>query len=627
MENTTNEGQTQVYTDGGVNPQAGEQTDAPFLNQPRQQLLDIINVLFQQSGKMSDGDKGNKIDHSASMTDEQVLAILVGMGIPQQMAMSGISMYRESNRDQSDIYTENNNQKNHNKMNFTLTDLYENVMDSINRLKAMDNDNSRVSYSVRESLTILEEAINAFPMKLKNANLALISEEIEKSANPDLKFKIARNLYTRLSQNTWLNPISELREYIMESYNNSKWYFRISESIERTGMQKGKLIESLNSDLVSLLNESDVKSKFAIIAARHPWSMDTKAIVNEMNAEDQKVASTANGKVVKILSPVLESENGLTFQLHSKNYTYDGKTITEATVTDPRFFDVSEGLKMFSRNGDILSLHGDNGKTLEYNITEGTLLMGKINLSNVSIIELKESLLATNFSGYRNQWQNDKICKFFESVDLVCELDDFTTIQNQEFTDVFLTMIGVQEGIYINKVNPGMRLNEMIKLNTATETVDIVKEFINFDISPILSERLLAENNEKAIEESKRKDLTDSLSFLEEKKLEVKAAIKVLGETEELSEALDLLDEELRSKEKELANSYISEKKSKDDYLNDGFVEASVKKDGQGLKVRQEVLVNAEEYASLGDDDMLSVIIPKNGKNIVMSKSDLEVKI
>ena len=561
MENTTNEGQTQVYTDGGVNPQAGEQTDAPFLNQPRQQLLDIINVLFQQSGKMSDGDKGNKIDHSASMTDEQVLAILVGMGIPQQMAMSGISMYRESNRDQSDIYTENNNQKNHNKMNFTLTDLYENVMDSINRLKAMDNDNSRVSYSVRESLTILEEAINAFPMKLKNANLALISEEIEKSANPDLKFKIARNLYTRLSQNTWLNPISELREYIMESYNNSKWYFRISESIERTGMQKGKLIESLNSDLVSLLNESDVKSKFAVVAARHPWSMDTKAIVNEMNAEDQKVASTANGKVVKILSPVLESENGLTFQLHGKNYTYDGKTITEATVTDPRFFDVSEGLKMFSRNGDILSLHGDNGKTLEYNITEGTLLMGKINLSNVSIIELKESLLATNFSGYRNQWQNDKICKFFESVDLVCELDNFTTIQNQEFTDVFLTMIGVQEGIYINKVNPGMRLNEMIKLNTATETVDIVKEFINFDISPILSERLLAENNEKAIKESKRKDLTDSLSFLEEKKLEVKAAIKVLGETEELSEALDLLDEELRGKEKELANSYISEKK------------------------------------------------------------------
>ena len=621
-----NEGQTQVYADGGLDPTAGIDNGAAYLNQPRQQLLDIIHVLFNQSGKMKPDGKG-KIIQSGPMTDAQVLAILVGMGIPQQMAISGITKYKGGQVSESDIYTETNNQKNDNKMNFTLTDLYENVMESINGLKAMDNDNSRVSYSVKDSLTILEEALNAFPMKLKNADLSLISEEIEKSANPNLKFKIARNLYTKLSVSTWLNPISELREYIMESYNNAKWEFRISESIARTEYQKGKLMESFNSDLVSLLNESDVKSKFAVVAAKHPWSMDAKAIINEMNAEDQKVASTANGKVVSVLSPVLESEEGLTFHLHGKNYTYNGTDITEANVTDPRFFDVSEGLNMFSRNGNILSLHGDNGKTLEYNITEGTLTMGKIDMTNYSIIELKESLLATNFSGYRNQWQNDKICKFFESVDMVAEMDNFTTVQNQEFLDVFLTMIGVSEGVYINKVNPGMNLNEMSKIDTATETVEVVKEFINFDVSPILSERLIAENNEKAISETKRKDLTDSISFLEEKKSEVEAAIKKLGETEELSEALNLIDEELKGKEKELANSYISEKKTKDDYLNDGFVEASIVKASQGLKKRQEVLVNAEEYASLGDDDLLTVMIPKTGKSIVMPKADLEVKI
>jgi len=631
MKNTMNEGQTQVYSDGAIAAQPGVNTSAPYLNQPRQQLMDIIQVLFNQSGKMSDivptgKNQTSKITHSAGMTDQQVLAILVGMGIPQQMAVSGIAKYREMSS-QSDIYTENNNkQKNHKKMKFTLTDLYENVVDSINGLKAMDNDNSRVSYSVKESLTILEKAITAFPMKLKNADLSAISEELENSVNPNLKFQIASNLYSKLAQSTWLNPISELREFIMESYESSKWYFRISESIERTGNQKGNLMESLNSDLTSLLNESDVKSKFAVIAAKHPWSMDAKAIINEMNAEDKKVASTANGKIVTLLSPVLESDNGLQFQLHGKNYNFDGKDITEANVTDPRFFDVSEGLDMFSRNGNILSLYGENGKSLEYNITEGTLTMGKVDMTNYSIIELKESLLATNFSGYRKQWQNDKICKFFESIDLLAEMDNFTTIQSQEFLDVFLTVIGVQEGIYINKVNPAMSLNEMVKLNTATETVNIVKEFINFDISPILSERLLAENNEKAIDESKRKNLTETISFLEEKKSEVEAAIKKLGDNTELTEALDLLAEELKGKEKELADSYISEKKTKDDYLNDGFVEASVVKASQGLKKRQEVLVNAEEYASLGDDDLLTVMIPKTGKSIVLPKEDLEVK-
>jgi len=386
-------------------------------------------------------------------------------------------------------------------------------------------------------------------------------------------------------------------------------------------------MESLTNDLTSLLNESDVKSKFAAVAAKNPWSMDCKAIVNEMNAEDTNVASTANGKVVSVLSPVLESENGLTFRLHGKNYNFNGADITEANVTDPRFFDVSEGIDMFSRNGNILSLHGENGKSLEYNIAEGTLSMGKVDMTNYSIIELKEALLATNFSGYRNQWQNDKICKFFESVDLLAEMDNFTTIQSQAHKDVFVSVIALDEGIYVNTVNPGMGINEMKKYDTATETVDIVKEFVNFDLSSLLSERLIAEDNEKAIEENKRKDISDAISFLEEKKAEVKATINKIGETEELTEALNLLEAELKGKEKELADSYISEKKTKDDYLNDGFVEASVKKNGQGLKKRQEVLVNAEEYASLGDDDLLTIIVPKNGKSIVLPKEDLEVKI
>ena len=165
-----NEGQTQVYADGRVEPQAGINQDQEYLQNPPQQLMDIIHVLFQQSGRMTDIEPAGTIDHSGSMSKEQVLTILVGMGIPQTMAEAGLTKYLENHKDKSDIYTENNNQKNHNKMNFTLTDLYENVMESINGLKAMDNDSSRVSYSVKESLTILEGAITAFPMKLKNAN-------------------------------------------------------------------------------------------------------------------------------------------------------------------------------------------------------------------------------------------------------------------------------------------------------------------------------------------------------------------------------------------------------------------------------------------------------------------------
>jgi hydroxylamine reductase (hybrid-cluster protein) len=146
---------------------------------------------------------------------------------------------------------------------------------------------------------------------------------------------------------------------------------------------------------------------------------------------------------------------------------------------------------------------------------------------------------------------------------MVCEMDNFTSIQSQEFLALFLTMINVEESIFINKINGSMKLNEMVKTSSATDAVKLVKEFINYDVTPILSERLVKENNQKAIRDRKIEELNSVISFLEEKKNEVSAAIKAIGESAELNEALNLIQSEINKKEKELANSYISESDEK----------------------------------------------------------------
>jgi len=576
------------------------------------------------------------------------------MGIPQQLGMSAINAFKGNQ------ITENNNkQKNHNKMNFTLAELHENVMKSINALNEMNSDQSRVSYSAKNALNILEESLKAFPMRFKNEETEVISEEIENSVNPMLKFSIAKQLHRDLASSEWLNPIKELRSYIAGAYTDTKWSFRISEAIERTKGQRGKLYEGLVNDLEGLLTESSdsIKTKFSAIAAKNPWSLDCKAIVNEMKAEDNKAIENGGGAISTILSPVLESENGLTFHLHGKNYIFDGKTISETKVEDARFFDVLEGLGMFKNMNGTLVTFGESGKTLEYNLTEGTLKLGNVDLSNSSIIEVKEALMVNNFFGYRNQWKINNVCKFFESVDLLAEMDNFTNITSTEFTNLFLTLIGVQEGIYVNKVNSAMHLNEMVLVESATETVKLVKEFINYDASPILSERLIAENDEAAKVEKERSEISDKISFLEEKKAKVKEAINKLGETEELTEAMNLLEEEISKFEKSLQETYdrvvlggnkgdkskthkgedyeeedekdesVTEKKSRKEYLDDGFVEAEVNKSGNGLRKGQEVYVSAEDYTSLGDSDSLECIDYKTGKTTICPKGQLNVKI
>lgn len=629
MEKVIKEGQTQVYADGSIDRQYGVQTDAPYLNAPPQQLIDIVGVLFSQSGKTKLDGKNGKVVESGPMTDEQVLAILVGMGTPQQLAMSAINAFKGN---QTEITENNNKQKNHNEMKFTIAELHENVMKSIEALKVMNSDNSRVSYSAKNALNILEESLKAFPMRFKNQETKVISEEIENSVNPMLKFNIAKNLHKSLSSSDWLNPVRELRSYISGAYDDSKWSFRISEAITRTQSQKGKMFEGLVTDLESLLTESSdsIKSKFSAVAAKNPWSLDCKAILNEMKAEDNKATANGGGTISTILSPVLESENGLTFHLHGKNYNFNGKTITEAEVKDFRFFDVLEGLGMFKNmNGTLVTFGEGNDRTLEYNLAEGTLTLGKTDLSNASIIELKESLMALNFFGYRNQWKIDKVCKFFESVDLLAEMDNFTNITSSEFNNLFLTMINVQEGIYVNKVNSAMHINEMVFVSSATDAVKLVKEFINYDASPILSEQLIAENDEVAKVEKLRSDISDKISFLEEKKAKVKEAINKLGETEELTEAMNLLQEEISKFEKSLQETYdkaVTEK-SRNEYLDDGFVEAEINKNGNGLKKGMEVFVSAEDYTSLGDNDQLECVNPKTGKTTICPKSQLNIKI
>lgn len=658
MEKVIKEGQTQVYSDGSIDRQYGVQTDAPYLNMPPQQLIDIVGVLFAQSGKTTLDGKNGKVVESGPMTDSQVLAILVGMGTPQQLAMSAINAFKGN---QTEITENNNKQKNHNKMKFTIAELHENVMKSVEGLKEMNSDNSRTSYTAKNALNILEESLKAFPMRFKNEETEVISEEIENSVNPMLKFSIAKDLHRDLSSSAWLNPVNELRTYIEGAYTDSKWSFRISEAIQRTKSQRGKLYEGLVNDLESLLSESSdsIKSKFSTIAAKNPWSLDCKSIVNEMKAEDNIATSNAGGSISTILSPVLESENGLTFHLHGKNYNFDGKTITETEVKDSRFFDVLEGLGMFKNiEGTLVTFGEGNNKTLEYNLSEGTLKLGETDLTNSSIIELKESLMALNFFGYRNQWKIDNVCKFFESVDLLAEMDNFTNITSTEFANLFLTMIGVSEGIYVNKVNSAMHLNEMVFVPSATEAVKLVKEFINYDASPILSERLIAENDEAAKVEKERSDISDKISFLEEKKAKVKEAINKLGETEELTEAMNLLEEEISKFEKSLQETYdkvvlggnkgdkskthdgedyededekkeeaVTEKKSRKEYLDDGFVEAEVNKSGNGLRKGQEVYVSAEDYTSLGDDDQLTCIDYRSGKETICPKGQLNVKI
>ncbi len=212
-----NEGQTQVYMNGMITPQYGVNNTPP----PPRQLLDIITGLKTGTPK----------------SDAQLLAILVGMGTNQKMAEQAILFHNTMNQPQIE-----ENQKNHNKMTFTLSSLYEQVNLCINQLKEIKSDRSRVSYTTQSALSILESTLNSFPMRFTTDGVSdVVSEEVENTVNPSLKFGIASKLHKQLSVASWVNPVKQLREFIENSYAENKFLFRVSQSVQNKRQQRGKM--------------------------------------------------------------------------------------------------------------------------------------------------------------------------------------------------------------------------------------------------------------------------------------------------------------------------------------------------------------------------------------------------
>lgn len=643
-----NEGQTQVYMNGMVTPQYGVNTQASYLNTPPPQLMSIANEFFK-SGK----------------SPAQVIAILVGMGTPQQLAQSAVNVYVMQNP--STVMVSNSlpnrnppgypspagriknlntlgaiTEKNNNKMRFTLNNLYNKIQESLAAIDVIKSDESRISYSANNAKTLLESTAKRFPnLTLSQEILSYLSESeidaikegkistldiIDYKINPNIKFGIANILFRESALYDWLDPIYSLRNYIKGIHTNNRWSFRLSEAVDAIYARNNPLDQRLAKDLIQMLNESVdvIEDKIIDTSKKNPWSREIAIISNEIN-ETRKGARQGKVSVVRAYSPILVEGNSFIFHLNGKNYRMSGNKIREVGVADSRYLRVIESMSMFSKINNILTLTGKDLKTLEINLTEGTTKIGNTDFSGSNAHIIKEALMNMQFFNHRDLWKIDKVCSLVESLDMIVELDNFLTLSSDEFTNVFLTMISVDEGVWLNKVNASMRLNEIKFVNTASEALSETKTFIGYDATAYLSERLIKEGNETAKIQKRRDLLNKELSFLVEKKGDIELAIKRIGNVSELTEALGLITSEISKKEKDLQSTYISEKKTKTDYLNDGYVEATLKNQIQSLKKGQSILINAEEFASLGADDLIDVVDAKTTESFLVPKNNIAV--
>lgn len=517
---------------------------------------------------------------------------------------------------------------------FNLIQLYENLVSAARDLKDLATAKDNASYSAMSSFSIIENAIKQFPAEVaimigrKNAGLPVDESKL----NPAIKYMIAENVYKSLN-GSFLVPVKTLCSYIQSTMETDKWGYVGAQVMESCAKKSSNnmyaaLYEQMNS---VLLNDNDdvYESLKKVASDSEFWCNESKQVIALMESEEYSETKKLNKtavennccSMVKMFTPFISENNRIVFNLYGKNYALSNGRILETRVSNEKYNNVVNGLSLMNYNAkeNTLDYYGANGKVLEYKIDENRICIGSNDLTDLPSLDLRDALSISGMFNKGNVQHIDTLVKMFESRDMISELDNAVNLRSDVNAGVFLTLISVEEGFYVNSVDYNNYTNEMKFFKSATAAKNYIKESINYDATNILREALKAEGDKKAAIMEERSNIQDRIDFLKEQRSKIVSKIESTPkniDTTALVEALNLLECEIKDNELALGTTYTAD-------CGSNCVPVKVSNLVGTLVPGDIVYVDAAAFAEAPEYTTITVTDPKTGSSVVVNKSDL----
>lgn len=626
-------------------------------------MADRTNTLNEDYGVYLNGyfpsieDLANAKDNLRNITEQlyksgkspnQVFFILAGMGIPKEKASFAAQAYQVPAAEVP-LTIMKITEKNQNKMNFNLISLREKLETLSSTLGELKNDRN-FSYSAGMAQSAVDSILEATKSRIAS-HIQKVSqgEEVKGITYSVEEGKLS---FTEVTDKTTVleaavSISSSLRNFstlnaVMELVNEANMFISenaVSISIKRaitqlSPKQDNKAFATAIDTLSSLYEneESYILENFEKETKSISWIAEVRGVLEQVNALNNKLNSTKEAVVENVYSPVLLNEDGsYTFYLHGKYYTLNENKVESTENRNGLMHTMVSLMERFTFNGNnTISTYGSNQKELVIDLNESKVLLEGKELDYTNVNEFRKILLSTNFVQYNEMYKVDELCMFIENVDMMKQLDFVTSLRSRMYESVRVNIMKLNESVFVNRINAKMGINDLLESNSAIEVQGLINEYVNYDISTLLSEMIDGERKALLDLNKEKEEISEALTFLKDKKKEVENAISKIGESEDLSKALDILESEIISKEKELQEVFdkisgrVDEKKSPEDL---GYIEAIVIKPFDGFSKGEKVFVGAEEYttAGKGEDIPYSDMNMKKKGNV--SKNHVEVNI
>jgi len=397
---------------------------------------------------------------------------------------------------------------------------------------------------------------------------------------------ILENACKQLSAYSWMKPvgefINETREFLKRNELGiliERVIFDLEVSRDSGYYKKAieKLTEAANSEnpVYTIVETMETEKWIPLVKRIYEYCEKLKGSSNGHNP---------NFKVSKIYSPIefIEEKGSYAFFSNGKVFETDGNTITESEFTPSESFKSLIAITETSKfDKGVIRMYPNPSSIVDVDFN-GESAKVIINNKIVESANIESFMLASGFLKYT---EKDKVAKIMHAIsegNNIKELDFAYRVTSNLFEGVSVNVFNLNDKIYIQKLNRGMKENSFVLAESAEDAVNIVKDFMNYDITNSITHLLETETAEKAVRERELQKVNSRIKFLMESLENLERAAKING--------VDASTQVIKAKE--LLESQIATHKAQLDKIN-GKVEDL----NEGVKIASvNDLVPGKEY-------------------------------
>lgn len=360
---------------------------------------------------------------------------------------------------------------------------------------------------------------------------------------------------------SWENSVSPVLESLNRTFDNRRREIEVLKTYETMKSAPGRELFSDATDQMKNWLVSETKSSETLIHGlkRFGFNPMVRNLVSFLSIyENENTGKFHVGfdnevcKVENLYSPIHVNENETIFYSGGKFLKLDQNS---GFIKECNMDEVPAELQDQANIIDDRDVKIDNNR-ISLNIGNNKVEIVFTNESkevyfdgkriNESDLPVAVSVSTNNLLG----GSNSKISRAVfvaQNADDIVDIDFGKKIRSKIYEGVEVNIFKTEHAIYVQTVNPSMRLNKIYEAN-ATQAISIIKDFIKYDISESLTEFLDGEQAFLSVMKNDKNEIVKNIDILERELIKIDALRKdnpILADSHEIVTLQESIENEI----------------------------------------------------------------------------------